>query len=403
VVAPEVTSRPPRPPRRPPTVFTPSGPGAKVYEAPPRTANVGRDPSLGELEQGLLKVVAEAARKLGRPPLVIDPRLNRLTADIAANSRGMRAPPSEVVHFLANHQGVIEPDPAIYTLVGPANVPGVLEQYRRSVGRVFERGAWNRVGVGSHPRGDEVTVVVTLWEQFLELAPVPRELPSEGSAAIKVRLLAAFSNPQIVVTMPGGFVRALPTVAGQGGALNADLRCGSGDGRYQVEVLASGKSGPLVLANFPVFCGVRAPSDLSAYEEDETEDLDPADAEQELFALINQARLAAGLRELVWDNRLAAIARSHSRDMQAHNFVEHISPTTGDALARIKKAGLSFPLVVENVGSEVGVQQAHRGFMSSPGHRANIVNRHLTRVGIGVVVKKGGGAPLLVTELFAAD
>jgi uncharacterized protein YkwD len=41
--------------------------------------------------------------------------------------------------------------------------------------------------------------------------------------------------------------------------------------------------------------------------------------------------------------------------------------------------------------------------MSSPGHRANIVNRHLTRVGIGVVVKKGGGAPLLVTELFAAD
>jgi uncharacterized protein YkwD len=190
---------------------------------------------------------------------------------------------------------------------------------------------------------------------------------------------------------------------GKDGALKTELRCRSGDGRYQVEVLAADRSGPLVLANFPVFCGVRAPFDISAYEDDDIEDVDPADAEQELLALINHDRLAAGLPELVWDNRLGAIARAHSRDMQANNFIAHISPTTGDASARVKKAGLPYKLVVENVGSEAGVQQVHRGLMSSPGHRANIVNRYVTRVGIGVVIRKGGGAPLIVTELFVAD
>jgi uncharacterized protein YkwD len=203
--------------------------------------------------------------------------------------------------------------------------------------------------------------------------------------------------------MPGGFVRALPTTVAKDGTLKTDLRCQSGDGRYQVEVLASDRTGPTVLANFPVFCGVRAPLDISAYEEDEPEDLDPADAEQELLALINQARLAAGLKDLIWDNRLAAIARAHSRDMQTGNFIAHISPTTGDPMARVKRAGLNFGLVVENVGSESGIQQVHRGLMASPGHRANIVHPRLTRVGIGVVVKKGGGAPLIVTELFVAD
>jgi uncharacterized protein YkwD len=89
--------------------------------------------------------------------------------------------------------------------------------------------------------------------------------------------------------------------------------------------------------------------------------------------------------------------------MVSGGFVAHVSPTTGDAVARVQRAGLAFPLLVENVGQEGGVQQAHRGFMSSPGHRANVVNPRLTHVGIGVVIKRAGGAPFFVTELFAAE
>jgi uncharacterized protein YkwD len=408
-----VPARAPRIPRRPAVVYVPGGPGAKVYEAPPissagprgtvKASSAGADAHLDEAERGLLKVVAAAAIEAGVTPPVPDARLHAVASDLAHNARGLKAPPSDVVRFLANHHGVIEPDPAINTLTGPAYLPGVYERYRTSLPHMFKKGRWNRVGVALVQHKETVTVVLTLWEQMVELRPVPRELPSEGKAAVAVRLLGPYKDPQIVVTLPGGYVRALPTMASKDGFLHAELFCNSGDGRYQVEVLASQASGPVVLGNFPVFCGVHKPSDFSAYDEDDAEEIDPDDAEQELLALINQARMAAGLTALRWDNRLAAIARSHSRDMVNAGFVAHISPTTGDALMRIKRAGLAFPLVVENVGQEGGVQQAHRGFMSSPGHRANVVNRKVTHVGIGVVVKGNSGAPLFVTELFAQE
>ena len=141
-----------------------------------------------------------------------------------------------------------------------------------------------------------------------------------------------------------------------------------------------------MLANFPLFCGVDPPVDVAAHDEDDPDDIDPAQAEQELFALINNDRRAAGLLPLVWDNRLAAIARSHSRDMAENRFIAHVSPTTGDTETRVRKAGGRYDLVLENVGQEGGVRQAHQGFMHSPGHRANVLNQHATFIGIGVVV-----------------
>ena len=44
-----------------------------------------------------------------------------------------RSLPSEVVRFLSNHYGIIEADPIIYTLRGPADEATVLERYQRSV------------------------------------------------------------------------------------------------------------------------------------------------------------------------------------------------------------------------------------------------------------------------------
>jgi uncharacterized protein YkwD len=127
-------------------------------------------------------------------------------------------------------------------------------------------------------------------------------------------------------------------------------------------------------------------------------------AEQEIFALINNERRTAGLFPLIWDDRLGAIARAHSRDMEANGFIAHVSPTTGDTENRARRAGLRFGLISENVGQEGGVRQAHHGFMNSPGHRANVLNPKVTHVGVGVVVvSHRRGAPLIVTEMFAGQ
>jgi uncharacterized protein YkwD len=267
----------------------------------------------------------------------------------------------------------------------------------------LQKMGWNRLGVGVLRSPSELVVAVALFRQQIELRPVPRQLPSRGSATVAGRLLRGHAEPQLIVTAPAGVVRMLPLRA-QGAAFEATFLCFQGDGRYQVEVMGKDRTGPDVLANFPVYCGVAPPAHIAALDEREEDNPDPADVEQELLALINREREVAGLPPARWDNRLAAIARSHSREMAAGDFVAHVSPTTGDAEARVRRAGLAPGLLAENVGAAHGARQAHRGFMASPGHRANIVNRYVTHVGIGAAVARNANGPasLFVTQLFAA-
>jgi uncharacterized protein YkwD len=60
-------------------------------------------------------------------------------------------------------------------------------------------------------------------------------------------------------------------------------------------------------------------------------------------------------------------------------------------------------VIAENVGRDYAAANAEHGFMASPGHRDNILNRALTHVGVGVAMGKqeDGAVPLFVTQLFA--
>jgi uncharacterized protein YkwD len=59
-------------------------------------------------------------------------------------------------------------------------------------------------------------------------------------------------------------------------------------------------------------------------------------------------------------------------------------------------------MVAENVGRAYSAGQAHRGFMTSPGHRGNVVEPRITAVGLGIVAgrNESGMVPLFITELF---
>jgi len=352
----------------------------------------------------LVDRVSAAARAAGVAVPLPDDRMFALAADLARLSPPRRQLPSEVVRFLSSHHGVVDPDPIIYTLRGPADEASTLKRYEQALPNMFRRSSWNRLGVGVWRDGHEMVSVLAMWQQYLELRPLPRELQSGARARIAGRFLRPYRDPQVVITLPSGEVRRLPLVL-RSDEFDTELRCAFGDGRYQAEMLASDAGGPLVLANFPVYCGVRAPPDVQAYEEEEAEEIDPGEAEQEIFVLINHDRRGAGLEPLIWDNRLAAIARSHSREMADRRYVAHLSPTTGDADARVRAAGLAFSLVSENVAQEGAPKQAHQGFMGSPGHRANVLNPHLTHVGVGIVTagSRGSGTPLYITELFGGQ
>ena len=121
--------------------------------------------------------------------------------------------------------------------------------------------------------------------------------------------------------------------------------------------------------------------------------------EQKAWNLLNQDRMNAGLAPLPIDPALSAIARAKSRDMDEQNYFAHTSPTYGSPSDMLRAFGYSFSAVGENIAHHATVVKSQAAFMTSDGHRRNILGANWTRVGVGVWTDKQGY--VYVTQLFA--
>ncbi len=118
-------------------------------------------------------------------------------------------------------------------------------------------------------------------------------------------------------------------------------------------------------------------------------------AERELFASVNQARRAEGLAPLRWDESLAAAARRHAEAMAEHGSAQHGFEGEPSLSARVKQTGVHFRWLSENVMQGPSPEFIHAQFMKSAPHRANILDREMDSIGVGVV-ERGG-------QLFAVE
>ena len=114
----------------------------------------------------------------------------------------------------------------------------------------------------------------------------------------------------------------------------------------------------------------------------------PAAAEQ-LMAEANRSRAQAGLAPLLWDESLAAAARAHCLRMAAEGPISHRYGGEADLSDRAARAGARFDLIEENVAVGPDAPAIHEEWMRSPGHRANLLNGEVNRVGIAVVAVRG--------------
>ena len=121
--------------------------------------------------------------------------------------------------------------------------------------------------------------------------------------------------------------------------------------------------------------------------------------EQKALNLLNQDRAAHGLPALALDSELSRIARIKSCDMKENHYFAHESPTYGNAAAMLTHFGYAFNGVGENIAHHATVEKSQAAFMSSQGHRQNILGSQWTKVGIGVCVDDQGF--VYVTQLFA--
>ncbi len=108
-------------------------------------------------------------------------------------------------------------------------------------------------------------------------------------------------------------------------------------------------------------------------------------AESEMFSLVNQERRNAGIHELEWFPNAVPVAREHARDMWERKYFSHVSPDGKDVGDRLSEGGVGYTFAGENLALAPTTPTAHTGLMNSEGHRANILERRFSRMGIGVI------------------
>lgn len=112
-------------------------------------------------------------------------------------------------------------------------------------------------------------------------------------------------------------------------------------------------------------------------------------AERQLFLSVNRARTAQGLPDLKWNDGLALAARRHAAVMAQHGTAGHGFAGEPALAARVSQAGVRFVWLSENVCQGSGADAIQAEFMGSANHRANILDRDMDSVGIGVVERGG--------------
>jgi uncharacterized protein YkwD len=237
-------------------------------------------------------------------------------------------------------------------------------------------------------------------DALADLAPLPTRARTGQWLTVGARMRVPASGGAVMVLGPSGAPRRV-TAWFEGATLRARFALDR-PGEFKVQVLASTATGPRPVVEATVFADATPPS--HAGEEGASEDA-PADATQDddessaLARMLASARAESGEPPLARDARLDALAAEHARSMAAAQTVAH-DVGNGDPGARVQAAGLWYDALGENVAHAVTAALAHRSFWASPSHRANMLRRDFSHVGVAAVRDARGD--LWVVETFAA-
>ena len=124
----------------------------------------------------------------------------------------------------------------------------------------------------------------------------------------------------------------------------------------------------------------------------------PATAlESNLLQLINTERAAAGLASYALEAGLTKIARTRSQQLVDQNYFAHRDPFGYSMYVELLRhfgyssyAWAGENLAMNNWPSETAANEAIRGLMNSPTHRANILAGDFSRIGIGEITAADG-------------
>jgi uncharacterized protein YkwD len=132
--------------------------------------------------------------------------------------------------------------------------------------------------------------------------------------------------------------------------------------------------------------------------------------EQQVLTKINQKRAAGATCGGTWyppapaltlDTRLRCAARKHSKDMGVKDFFSHTGSNGSTPWDRIKKSGYTYTQAAENIAwGYTTPSDVVKGWMASPGHCTNIMNKTLKHLGVGYYAAPGSSYKHLWSQSF---
>lgn len=116
-----------------------------------------------------------------------------------------------------------------------------------------------------------------------------------------------------------------------------------------------------------------------------------SDYEKEVARLVNVERSKRGLQTLALNAQISKVARLKCQDMVNKHYFSHTSPTYGSPFKMMESFGIRFSTAGENIAyGQKTPAEVMNGWMNSPGHRANILSRTYTNIGVGLAKTSTG-------------
>jgi len=141
------------------------------------------------------------------------------------------------------------------------------------------------------------------------------------------------------------------------------------------------------------------------FDDLEARDRNRDQVERSLFCLTNLHRVRSGVSPVSIDTRLMTAARSHSVDMIARLFYDHLNPEGLDPTERARAAGYPFGTGESIAANLEGTAESlFDQWLNSPPHNQNMLTPHYRAAGMGIEARccpVGGSAPGVTgTQMF---
>jgi hypothetical protein len=367
----------------------PSLRAVKLYEDP---QDIDRLKSHLELSQHFIKLFEESSKRVishrqSSAP-VIDIRLCHIAKWITESLvRGQKVPQSSLIRYLSSHFGISAPIPFIIHLRQSMyeDHTGLLFKYEDSLNEAISLGAPRlTVGFAELIHEEERIMVALIQPQYLSINPFSRHVVGDMGLIIHGESLEMLPL-EAWMTRPDGTAQSVP-LQRNGSYFSLQLKDRE-RGSYQIELMGESAQGPVVCLNAVIYRSVNPPQEFIL-----TEGVAPSKIawfnRKRLYQLINDSRKLVGQKGLPSSRVLQGIAQEYAQEMASFGFASHTSPKGERLNHRTEPLKDRAERIFENLAVGVTVDEIHEQLMSSPAHRAAVLDPEVTHVGVGMCMNK---------------